>query len=682
MIFGVDYYPEHWPEYRWAEDAKQMNALGIDLVRIGEFSWSLLQPSEERYEFVWLDRIIEILASSNLKVVLGTPTAAPPAWLSRNYPETLPVDEQGRRRNFGARRHYCPNHPTFRRFTEGVVNALAERYGHDQRVTGWQIDNEFGEGRTSRCYCPVCISSFQAWLGERYGNLSALNEAWGTIFWSQIYTEWDQIGAPIQTGLPANPSQILDYYRFMSASFTNFQQSQLNIINELADRPRQFITHNFMGLFPDLNYYELAKPLDFVSWDSYPTGNLDHWRSTLLVGEELFEEYAPDVGDPLITGMGHDFIRGLSEKPFWVMEQQPGSINWGIHNQGIRPGSVRLWVWHALAHGASRIVFFRWRASLYAQEQYHSGLLHHDGTPDVGYKDLKAMQMEMDLLVDLAQQPVEPAQVAIVVDYDNLWALEIQPHTKGFSYIGYIFNFYQALMRLGIPVDLISSEDDLHPYRLVIAPAFHINRTQFADNIEEFVVSGGSVLFGVRSGMKTASNLVEPRPLPGIYRHLIGAVVTDWMAINPENPSTITSPIKDINGSTRLWNESLAPDPGTQILATYTSGSFAKQAALTLRKFGQGSFLYMGWYPQLHQTRSLLRYLAAELNIDRLGRIPPGMVIKQRGDLILLLNFTDSNLQANIGGELVTIPPREIHVRQKIRPFVLKSGFTRPLNRG
>jgi hypothetical protein len=248
MQFGVCYYPEHWPEARWAEDARQMRALGLSIVRIAEFAWSRIEPQEGRFAWEWLDRAVATLSAAGLKIVLGTPTAAPPAWLSRGYPDTLPVDEQGRRRNFGSRRHYCPNHPAYRRFSRRIVSLMAAHFAAHPAVVGWQIDNEFGGGGTARCYCEHCADAFRRWLQARYGTLEALNQAWGTVFWSQEYSAWEQIGPPILTGSAANPSHTLDYYRFASDSWVDYQQMQLEALGPHR-RADQFATHNGMGLF-------------------------------------------------------------------------------------------------------------------------------------------------------------------------------------------------------------------------------------------------------------------------------------------------------------------------------------------------------------------------------------------------------------------------------------------------
>lgn len=575
MKFGVCYYPEHWPESRWETDARMMREGGLSIVRIAEFAWSRIEPEERRFDWAWLDRAIETLADAGLQIILGTPTAAPPAWLSLNYPDTLPVDEQGRRRNFGGRRHYCPNSQTFRAHTRRIVTAMAERYGQNPHVIGWQIDNEFGGGRTARCYCQQCLDTFRVWLRHKYGSLYALNEAWGTVFWSQEYHDWEQIPFPIGAGSSANPSHALDYFRFASDSFVYYQHFQISILKAIiqqfnkwayppnkrptAPSTHQFLTHNFMGLFfRDLDYFDLAAPLDFVSLDNYPTAGIDRVRGELYGEEPSPTHFAYDVGDAALTAMELDLARGWKNKPFWIMEQQPGHVNWGTANPGVRPGTVRLWTWHALAAGADTVMFFRWRAARFAQEQYHAGLLKHDGTPDVGFSDLQQMAGERALMEKIVAEPIR-AQVAMIFNYDDLWALQLQPHRGGFTYLRLAFTWYRALLALGIGVDFRPLGADLSGYKLVLAPGLFLGSADLADSLCEYASTGGTLVLGVRSGFKTPSNLVTEQPLPGVFRDLAGVGVQEWHALPNKVGYALESEIQGLDGEATVWAEALTP---------------------------------------------------------------------------------------------------------------------------
>lgn len=658
MQFGVCYYPEHWPEARWAEDARQMRALGLSIVRIAEFAWSRLEPQEGRFDWDWLERAVEVLSAAGLKIVLGTPTAAPPAWLSRGYPGTLPVDEQGRRRNFGSRRHYCPNSPDYQRFTRRIVTEMAARFAAHPAVVGWQIDNEFGGGGTARCYCEHCAAAFRNWLQRRYTTLAALNQAWGTVFWSQEYSSWEQVGPPILTGSSANPSHVLDYYRFASDSWVDYQLMQLAAL-QLHRRSDQFATHNLMGMFfTALDYFRLAAPLDFTSLDNYPTAGPDRIRGELYGEESPPALYAPDAGDPAITGFELDLARGWKDAPFWIMEQQPGHVNWGWYNPGVPPETVRLWTWQAVAAGADAVVYFRWRSTWFAQEQYHAGLLKHDATPDVGYRALERMAGERGQLERLASGPVQ-AQAALLLDYNDLWALQLQPHRRGFSYLRLAFTWYRAFQRLGIPVDIRPYDADLSRYRLLVAPSLHLGDAGAAARLEDYVHNGGLLLVGVRSGFKTPSNLVTDQPLPGVFSRLCGVHVQSWQALPPGVCYRLEGAPPLANPEAGLWAESLAAQAkGVELPLRYASGPFEGQGALSMRPLGKGVCGYLGWHPTSEQAAELLAWLAGQAGIERLAELPPGLVALRRAGQTVLLNFTANSLRAVVRGELIEVEPR------------------------
>ena len=365
---GVDYYPEHWPEAGWANDARLMREAGLNVVRIAEFAWTRMEPQEGHFEFDWLDRAVQTLADAGLQVILGTPTCTPPAWLVRKYPDILQQDAVGHLRQFGSRRHYCANSPIYREKTETIVRRMAERYAAHRGVTGWQIDNEFGLHDTARCYCPRCKAAFRRWLQTRYGSIEALNEAWGAVFWSQEYSDWSEIEPPMLTVTEPNASQVLDYYRFSSDSWVDYEKFQMDLLRKYS--PGKPITHNFMGNFSELDYHDLAQPVDWVSWDSYPAGYDEKMDDRGYEPDEPRPaSLAFDAGDPYITGWCHDIMRGLKQSPFWVIEQQCGNVNWADYNTAVRANTVRLWTWHALASGADGVVYFNFRACRFAQEQ-------------------------------------------------------------------------------------------------------------------------------------------------------------------------------------------------------------------------------------------------------------------------------------------------------------------------
>ena len=318
--FGVDYYPEQWPEERWPEDARLMQAAHFNVVRLAEFAWSKMEPHPGSFDFDWLDRLLGILQARGIFAVLGTPTASPPPWLMTKHPGIFRMREDGRRVTYGNRCGYCPNNPDYREHIQLIVTAMAKHFASHPAVIGWQIDNEMGE----RCYCPECQSRFKDWLRLRYGSLENLNSAWGTNFWSHVYNDWEEIPVPLSTGAAPNPGLALDFRRFVSDSFVDYQDLQVGILR--ATCLGHFITHNFMGFgYEGLDYFDLARSLDFVSWDNYPFG---FWQNKF------------PGNDPGRLALGHDAMRGLKQSNFWVMEQQAGPSGWETVSPTPSPWSV------------------------------------------------------------------------------------------------------------------------------------------------------------------------------------------------------------------------------------------------------------------------------------------------------------------------------------------------------
>jgi beta-galactosidase len=637
-LLGVDYYPEHWPPERWRIDARMMREIGLSVVRLAEFAWTKMEPEEGKYTWGWLDDAVEALAAEGLQIVLGTPTATPPAWLIQKHPDILPVNAQGRRCHAGSRRHYCSNHPAYQQHTRRIVTEMAKRYTPHPALTGWQIDNEVGNEHTARCYCEYCVAAFRNWLQRKYASLEALNLAWGTVFWSQLYSDWAQITTPNLTLVNPNPSQALDWYRFSSDSVAAYAQIQMDILRPIC--PHQFITMNFISTLSDFDHYKISGPLDFISWDNYPTGYAEVIAPGLYGPDEPRPAVAYDAGDPYVTGFCHDLMRGLkADKPFWIMEQQAGHINWAQTNPGIRPGNVRLWTWHDLAAGADTVVYFRWRACRFAQEQYHSGLLRHDAAPDLGYREVLRMKAEQPLMRNLQGARVQ-VEAAILADYDDLWATDLQPHNQVCTYWRHLFGYYRALAHAGVSVDILSTQTDLTPYKLVIAPNLLLADEALAAHLAAYVEGGGTLVLGARSGFKTPSNLVTDQPLPGPFRALAGATVEAFHSLPPGIAYPIAA-FADQAVQATTWVEGLSLQSALA-LATYTGGPLAGQAAVTLNRVGQGRAVYAGLWPNPAVAEALIGWLLPQAEVRPAAGVPEGVLVLQRGPFLFLLNFTDA----------------------------------------
>jgi beta-galactosidase len=645
LHYGADYYPEHWPEERWPLDARLMQEAGFNTVRLGEFAWSRLEPAPDRFDFGWLDRAIDLLGAHGIQVVLGTPTASPPPWVMTLCPDAYRVAEDGRRVTYGNRRPYCPSHPGYRERSLAIVRAMAEHYAAHPHVVAWQIDNEFGE----RCYCPLCAAGFRDWLRARYGSLAALNRAWGTIFWSHVYTDWAQIPLPLASGGVPNPSLALDYRRFVSDLYGEYLGLQLRELRRYC--PRHIITHNLMGFgYEGLNSYDLARPLDVVSWDNYPR----------------FYPQATESTDPAVAALSHDTMRGLKGQGFWVMEEQAGPTGWELVGEAPRPGEIRLWAYQALAHGADGIVFFRWRSCRFGTEQFWHGLLDHDGRPRHRYEEASRLGAELARLGDRLAGSSVRAPVALINCYDSRFAFQVQPNNPAFSYPRHFLDLYQALQSRNVPVDVVAPGADLSPYRLVLAPALYVVPPEVAANLERFVERGGILLLTARTGVKEESNVVVDLPLPGLLAPLCGVEVDEYDSLPPgvTRPLVCTWPQRDrdCTPEATIWCDVLAPR-AAEVVARYGGGYYAGRPAATRRSAGRGQAVYVGTMGNAALLQGLVDWLLVQAGVQPLLDTPRGVeaVARWAGEerLLFVLNHT---------GEAQTVPldrPYEELVREQ-----------------
>ena len=648
MTLGVCYYPDHWPRDRWATDARTMHDLGIERVRIGEFAWSRIEPDPGRFDWAWLDAAMDTLGEAGLGVILGTPTATPPKWLIDAYPQVLPVGPDGHVRGFGSRRHYCFRSPDYHRETERVVDALAERYGSHPALVAWQTDNEYGCHDTTRCWCDTCRTAFRTWLEARYGDVATLNDAWWTVFWSQEVRSFDEVELPEQAVTESNPSQRLDFRRFASDGVVAYDALQRATIRRHSDAP---IVHNSMMLFPDYDHVDLAAGLDAIAFDNYPLGQLE--ESPLP--DDVKERYLR-TGHPDLVAISHDLYRGLKDQPHWVMEQQPGQVNWAPSNPIPADGAVRLWTLQGFAHGAEMVSWFRWRAAVGAQETMHAGLLRHDGTPDQAFEEAGIVARDVgaptghgvrDGLAAVGAAHRRPS-VAILFDYEDLWAAEIQPHARGFEYRQQVMSFYAPLRALGVDVDLVPKKlagrptdeggRDLAPYRVLLAPAMQIVDEHLAARLTRYVEGGGRLLLGPRSGAKTPSLRAHPTA-PGPLRSLVGARVTRVDGLRPGVRRTVHAAGRDVPWSYGVWADLLEVEEGGEALARYDDPAYRGAVALVRRSHGQGDARYLGAALNPEPMAALLTDLLRDAGLDP-RPLPDG--VRRAGDW--WLNFNDHDV--------------------------------------
>ncbi len=617
---GVAYYPEQWPRERWALDAQLMADVGLSLVRMGEFAWAQLEPEPGRFEAAWLDDAIDLFARRGLDVVLGTPTAAPPLWLVREHPDVVPLAADRHRVGFGNRRHCCPNAPAFLAATDRIVSALGERFGHDDRVCAWQIDNELG----GRCYCDHCRSAFRLWLERKYEQIELLNESWGTAFWSQRYDDWDDIGLPAPDPVPPggfarrapNPGLALDFRRFTSDSYVRYERRQSELLRALI-RPEQQITHNLMGFyFPEVDYASLSAELDFVSWDNYPS--LDPTRSWTR------------------PALSADAMRGLKRRRVWVMEQQVGPLGWEyVHTP--RRGQMRLHSYQAIGHGAEALLFFRWRTARFGTEQNWYGVLDANGTVGRRYEELGRLCDELRRL-DLLEDAEAEAEVAVLYDYDSRFVLQVQPTNAALAHEATIHRWYAALRRLGLGVDVVPRGSDLSAYRLVVVPSMPVVDGTVGADLTAYVDAGGTLVIGPHAGVRDPSSAAPLRRLPAWLDQVLGIEVTDVASI--DDPVDVHGLV---SGAIDGWSEELAVLDATA-LARYVDGDFAGGAAISERRHGDGSAVYVGGAGDDAVLESLLRTVCGRLGLP-LFELPNDVELiplRCRGErLFFVLNHGD-----------------------------------------
>lgn len=623
--FGVDYYPEHWPRKRWETDAVLMEEMGVDVVRMAEFSWSKLEPAEGQFNFGWLDEAIALLAARGIQSILGTPSAAPPPWIIAANPDIQPVDYEGHRRYFGGRHHDCQSNAAYRAHIKRYVTAFAEHFGKNPNVIGWQVDNELGNSHGDLCMCESCEASFRQWLEQKYGDIATLNDKWGTVFWSQGYGDFSGIPVPKRTVTGHNPSQLLDWKRFCSDLIVDFHKFQADILRAAA--PGKFITHNLMGFADKVSYYDLAEDLDFASHDQYPGG---HFRpkQNKLIASQLAAEL--------------DFIRGVKGKSFWVMEQQSGVTGWEVLGRAPKPGQLGMWAMQSVAHGADAIVFFRWRTCAVGTEQYWHGILPHSGIPGRYYNELKALIHKMRPLMAKIQGAVPKAQVGIVFSYDQEYAMEIQPHHPELDYTQHVLGYYRAFYDRNIPVDFLSDQMEFSGYPVLIAPLQYLMNPALERKYEQYVKGGGCLVLTMRTGVKDDTNLcMTELPLPGALGGLLGLEVAEYDCLRETD-------VRILWGGVRYGGEKwsdLITLKGATPLAVYDSEFYAGSPAITVNEVDSGKAYYVGTEP----TPALMDRLAAELiaagGLRSFGSTPEGVEITHRnaGDTtyLFVINHTD-----------------------------------------
>ncbi|MDY7096937.1 MAG: beta-galactosidase [Pseudomonadota bacterium] len=617
MKLGCCYFPEHWPEEIWADDARRMREMGLSLVRIGEFAWSKIEPEPGRFEWEWLDAAIATLAKEGLQIILCTPTATPPKWLVDQMPDMIAIDEQGRPRGFGSRRHYCFSHGGYREQSRRITLAIAERYGQHPAIVGWQTDNEYGCHDTVLSFSDAAAERFRKWLDARYPSIKALNQAWGNGFWSMEYLSFAQIDPPNLTVTEANPAHWLDYRRFASDEVVSFNREQADILR--AHSPDRDITHNFMGFFTEFDHHDVGRDLDVATWDSYPLGFLEQF----WFDEQTKREYLRQ-GHPDIAAFHHDIYRGTTRGGRWaVMEQQPGPVNWARFNPAPLDGMVALWTMEAYAHGAEFVSYFRWRQAPFAQEQMHAGLLRPDSADAPAADEARAAARD---LATLGEGAIAKAPAAIVFSYEAAWVCGIQPQGQSFRYLELVFEWYTALRQRGLDVDLVAPDADLGGYAMVFVPTLPIVPDGFADRLAALEVP---VLLGPRTGSKTDSLCIPENLAPGLFSDLLGLTITRVESLR----DGISVPAA--TGSISRWREDIESEQDAEIKGEDGSGIV----------YRTGNLRYCSGWADAALIGDLVGRMAKEAGVALMD-LPEGLRIRRTQDHVFAFNYSGKPIDA------------------------------------
>jgi beta-galactosidase len=637
IYVGVDYYPEHWPEDRWETDFRLMSEAGFNVVRLAEFAWIFMEPHEGEFNFAWLDRVLELAQKYNIRVILGTPSAVMPAWLAKKYPEALAMKPDGTRIVWGGRRHNCFTNADYHRLSMRMARQMAEHYAHNPAVIGWQIDNELGG---TDCRCETCRTGFQNWLEQKYGSLEELHKAWGSHFWGLRFTSWNEIPIPDERAgkwAISNPSASLDWMRYTSQLNVDFLKEQADILRG-ACPPSHFVTHNLMGLHDKVDYYNLAKSLDFVAWDNYP--NL-----------------SPDI--PYDSSLSADVMRGLKKKNFLIMEQTAGPLGWETFSRNPQPGELRKICYQQLAHGADGQIWFRWRTCTVGREQYWHGLLGHDGITGRRYQEAAQVVKEYHQLAGVLAGTKPHNEIAIVYDYDSIWALQFQGGYPNASHTEAIKRYYRPLFRAGVGADIVKPSDDLSQYKLAFAPHLHVLSDDVAKKLTDYVNGGGVLLTDCRTAVKDETNLAYARTLPGLLSEPLGIQIEEYesLRLGIGNDSETTYPLKGEKPfqeqMTAVKYADWIKPQSANALVKYNVPHLRDFAAVTRNEFGDGTAWYVGTIVE-DQTfyDQLIKQLLEDAKITAASHLPDGVEIATRRgneyELMFVINHTNENRRVDL----------------------------------
>jgi len=633
-LTGAYYYPEHWDESQWERDLKQMHELGFEFTHFAEFAWAQLEPQEGVYDFSWLDRAVALAAKYDLKVVMCTSTATPPVWLSRKYPEILLKSEDGTVQDHGARQHASFASPVYRKLAYRMIEELARHYGNDSRIIGWQLDNE---PAVQFDYNQAAEEAFREFLKEKYHhNIQELNAAWGTAFWSEVYSRFEEITLPKTAQMFMNHHQILDYRRFAAKQTNDFLNEQCRLIKKYAKN--QWVTTNYIPDY-DKGHIGGSKDLDFVSYTRYMV-----YGDNEGIGRRGYR-----VGNPLRIAMANDFFRPVNGT-YGVMELQPGQVNWGSINPQPLPGAVRLWLWSVFAGGSDFICTYRYRQPLYGTEQYHYGIVGTDGvTVTPGGREYEQFMKEIrSLRKDYRPKEDKPEtylkrKTAILWNPENYWSIDRQKQNATWNTFAHVDKYYRTLKSYAAPVDFISEEKDFSQYPVMIVPAYQLADKELVARWKKYVEEGGNLVLTCRTAQKDRFGRLPEAPFGSMIDELTGNHIEFYDLLLSQDPGQVKMDGKVYTWNT--WGEILQPGASNEVWATYTNEFYEGKPAVTFRKLGKGSVTYIGVDSSDGALeRQVLDKLYSRLQIEVMN-LPYGVTMEYRNGLGIVLNYSDQPYQ-------------------------------------
>ncbi len=647
LLFGADYNPEQWPRESWPDDVALMQEAGINLVTVGVFSWAQLEPAEGQWNFAWLDEVLDLLHAGGIKVSLATPTASPPPWLGKKYPQTLPVDADGHTLWYGSRNQFNPSSAKYREAAATITEKIAERYAHHPAVSMWHVGNELGQ----ISYDDESACAFRRWLMDRHTSLDEVNRAWGTTFWSQQYSTWEEILPPRKAPYIGNPGQELDFKRFTSEQLVSLYRAERDIIRRHDSKHP--VTTNMMGFFHGMDYFDLAAETDFVANDWYTDpGDRASWQ---------------------LGALTHDLCRGLGDgRPWLLMESATSAVNWRPHNVAKEPGALRIDALSAVARGADGVCFFQFRQSAFGAERFHSAVVPLAGAKTRIFREAAALGAEMAQLGHLAGSSV-PSRIAILFDWSSWWAAESAARpSAALKVMEQMLAYYQPLLRHGLNVEVVHPGSTLERFDLVLLPNLFLLSQEHATALNDYVAAGGHILVGPFSAVADENAKLATGRFPGILADALGVTGEEWLPLAEPVPVILTSPAVHLDANdtqAHVWSEDLeVHGSNTRTLAYFGWGRLAGKPAATANPWGAGEAWYVGADLPSPALESLIMAAvgAAGIDVPVPQGLPEDVEAIERGGTLFLLNHgsltCSVELPGHYGTTTITLPPFGVKV--------------------